>query len=353
MTAKDLHAATFTGLVNLADEFLGAQAMLANDEFFAPKENLLKPGRGVFLPDEYTDRGKLMDGWESRRRRDQGHDWCILKLGTPGRVRVLDIDTNHFLGNSPPYASVDAISAPAGATAEALQEMQWLELMPQMPIRPGSQNIFPISHASDWPRSWTHLRLNIYPDGGVARFRAHGDIEPNWSMADVDAMIAPKLKANEVDLAAVKHGGLALACSDMFFGPMNNLILPGRSENMGGGWETRRRRGPGFDWIVVRLGAPGEVGLVEIDTNFFKGNCPDCCSLEGIYAPNAALTELVDTSAAWRGVLPETKLTPHTRHFFREEIVQHGALTHVRLSIYPDGGVSRLRVFGARAEGST
>jgi allantoicase len=353
MTAKDLTAATFTGLVNLADEFLGAQALLANDEFFAPKENLLKPGRGVFLPDEYTDRGKLMDGWESRRRRDQGHDWCIVKLGTPGRVRVVDIDTNHFLGNSPPYASVDAISASADAKAEALQEMQWLELMPQMPIRPGSQNIFPISHASTWPRSWTHLRLNIYPDGGVARFRAHGDIEPNWSMSDVDAVIGPKLKPNEVDLAAVKHGGLALACSDMFFGPMNNLILPGRSENMGGGWETRRRRGPGFDWIVVRLGAPGEVGLVEIDTNFFKGNCPDCCSLEGIYAPNAALTELVDASAAWRGVLPETKLVPHTRHFFRDEIVQHGPITHVRLSIYPDGGVSRLRVFGTRAGGTT
>jgi allantoicase len=352
MTAKDLTAATFTGLVNLADEFLGAQAMLANDEFFAPKENMLKPGRGVFLPDEYTDRGKLMDGWESRRRRGPGHDWCIVKLGTPGRVRVVDIDTNHFLGNSPPYASVDAISAPVDATADALAAMQWHELMPQMPIRPGSQNIFPISHASDWPRSWTHLRLNIYPDGGVARFRAHGDIEPNWSMSDVDAVVAPKLKTGEVDLAAVKHGGLALACSDMFFGPMNNLILPGRSENMGGGWETRRRRGPGFDWIVVRLGAPGEVGLVEIDTNFFKGNCPDYCSLEGIYAPNAALTELVDTSAAWRGVLPETKLVPHTRHFFRDEIVRHGPITHVRLSIYPDGGVSRLRVFGTRAEGT-
>lgn len=351
MSAKDLHAATFTGLVNLADEFLGAQALLTNDEFFAPKENLLKPGRGVFLPDEYTDRGKLMDGWESRRRRDQGHDWCIVKLGTPGRVRVLDIDTNHFLGNSPPYASVDALSAMSDIPLGALESAQWCELLPQMPIRPGSQNIFPISHASEWPRSWSHLRLNIYPDGGVARFRAHGDIEPNWSTADVDAEIAPKLRTAEVDLAAVKHGGLALACSDMFFGPMNNLILPGRSDNMGGGWETRRRRGPGFDWIIVRLGAPGEVGLVEIDTNFFKGNCPDCCSLEGIYAPNAALTELVDNSAAWRGVLPETKLVPHTRHFFREEIVQHGTLTHVRLSIYPDGGVSRLRVFGTRSGG--
>jgi allantoicase len=350
MTAKDLQAATFTGLINLADEFLGARALYANDEFFAPKENLLKPGRGVFLPDEYTDRGKLMDGWESRRRRGPGYDWCLIQLGAPGRVRVLDIDTNHFLGNSPRYASVDALSAAADITVEGLRASEWCELLPQVPIVPGSQNIFPISHDARWPRAWTHLRLNIHPDGGVARFRAHGDVEPSWGMSDVDDEVRPRLRPGEVDLAAVRHGGLALACSDMFFGPMNNLILPGRSVNMGGGWETRRRRGPGFDWIIVRLGAPGSVGLVEVDTNFFKGNYPDYCSLEGIHAPNAALTELVDPSAAWRGVLPETKLQAHTRHFFRDEIVQHGPFTHVRLSIYPDGGVSRLRVFGSRAE---
>lgn len=350
MSTKDLQAATFTGLVNLADEYLGAQALACNDEFFAPMGNLVKPGRGVFLPDEYTDRGKLMDGWETRRRRGPGHDWCILELGTPGRVRVLDIDTNHFLGNSPPFASVDAIRATPGATLDALKNVQWHELLPQMPIRPGSQNIFPISHAESWPRAWTHLRLNIYPDGGVARFRAHGDVEPDWTSTDVDDEERGRLQDGEVDLVAVKNGGLALACSDMFFGPMNNLILPGRSVNMGGGWETRRRRGPGFDWIILRLGAPGSVGLVEVDTNFFKGNCPDTCSIEGIFAPNAALTELVDPSAAWRGVLGDSKLTPHTRHFFRDEIVQRGPFTHVRLSIYPDGGVSRLRLYGTRGE---
>jgi allantoicase len=350
MSSKDLQAATFTGLVNLADEYLGAQALACNDEFFAPKENLVKPGRGVFLPDEYTDRGKLMDGWETRRRRSPGHDWCIVKLGTPGRVRVLDIDTNHFLGNSPPFASVDAIRATPDTPVDALQGADWLELLPQMPLRPGSQNIFSISHAESWPRAWTHLRLNIYPDGGVARFRAHGDVEPDWTSVDVDDEVRGRVKDAEVDLVAVTNGGLALACSDMFFGAMNNLILPGRSVNMGGGWETRRRRGPGFDWIILRLGAPGSVGLIEVDTNYFKGNCPDTCSIEGIYAPNAALTELVDPSAAWRGVLGDSKLTPHTRHFFRDEIVQHGPFTHVRLSIYPDGGVSRLRLYGSRSE---
>jgi allantoicase len=342
----------FSGLVDLAARSFGGRAIATSDDFFAGKENLLEAGRGRFIPDKFTENGKWMDGWESRRKRRAGHDHCIVELGQRGHVLGVDIDTNHFLGNNPPFASVDAIQAPPGASLESLHDADWVELLPQMPIRPGSQNIFPISHAASWPVAWTHLRLNIYPDGGVARFRAHGDVEPDWDCVEIDDEIRPRLREGEVDLVAVKHGGLALACSDMFFGAMNNLILPGRSENMGGGWETRRRRGPGFDWIVVRLGAHGSVGLIEIDTNHFKGNCPDTCSLEGIFAPNAALTELVDASAAWRGVLPETKLAPHTRHFFRDEIVQRGPFTHVRLSIFPDGGVSRLRVFGSRDESS-
>lgn len=346
--STDLRSATFTSLVDLADEVLGGQALGASDEFFAPKESLLRAGRGEFDPNAYTERGKLMDGWESRRRRVPGHDWCIVRLGVPGVVRILDIDTNHFLGNHPPYASVDALRADASASVEELRGENWTEILPQVPLRPGSQNVFAVRPEPVWPRSWTHLRLNIFPDGGVARFRAHGDVDPDWSVADVDDGVRGRLEEGEVDLVAMRNGGMALACSDMFFGPMNNLILPGRAPNMGGGWETRRRRGPGFDWIVLRLGAPGNVGLVEIDTNHFKGNCPRACSLEGILAPGAPLTELVDENAAWRGVLPESTLQPHTRHFFRDEMVQRGPFSHVRLSIYPDGGISRLRVFGRR-----
>jgi allantoicase len=229
-----------------------------------------------------------------------------------------------------------------------LESAGWVEILPQVPLRPGSQNVFPVSHDPKWPQSWTHVRLNIFPDGGVARLRAHGDVDPDWSASDVDSEAAALLQEGELDLVAVRNGGLALACSDMFFGPMNNLILPGRSENMGGGWETRRRRGPGFDWIVLRLGAPGSVGLIEIDTNHFKGNYPNTASLQGIHAPGAPLTELVSEEAAWQGVLPEVKLQPHKRHFFRDEIVRRGPFSHVRLSIFPDGGISRLRVYGRR-----
>lgn len=344
-------AAMFTGLVDLAAKGLGGRVLAASDDFFAEKEKLIEPAAAVFIPGKYTERGKWMDGWESRRRRTPGHDWAIVALGAPGVVRGLDIDTTHFLGNHPPYASVEAVAAERGASVEQLQAATWTEILEQVPLMAGTQNMFTVSHAADWPSSFTHLRLNIFPDGGVARFRAHGVVTPDWSTQELDEVAAPHVRDGEVDLAAVKHGGLALACSDSFFGPMNNLLLPGRSENMGGGWETRRRRGPGFDWIVLRLGAPGSVEAIEVDTNFFKGNCPDRCSIEGIDSPQARLTELVDEEAAWRGVLPPSALTPHTRHFFRDELVHHGPFTHIRLSIYPDGGVSRLRIFGKRRDG--
>ncbi|MEM6991510.1 MAG: allantoicase, partial [Myxococcota bacterium] len=336
-------AAMFTGLVDLAAKGLGGKVLAASDDFFASKDNLVEPEAAVFIPGKYTEHGKWMDGWESRRRRSPGHDWAVVALGAPGVVRGLDIDTSHFLGNHPPYASVEAVAAERDASVEQLQAMAWTEILEQSPLVAGTQNMFTVSHAASWPAAFTHLRLNIFPDGGVARFRAHGVVAPDWSAHDVDDEVAAQLHDDEVDLIAIKHGGLALACSDSFFGPMNNLILPGRAENMGGGWETRRRRGPGFDWIVLRLGAPGDITMLEVDTNFFKGNCPDRCSVEGIHSPNARLTELVDPEAAWRGVLEQTPLTPHTRHFLRDEIVHHGPFTHIRLSIFPDGGVSRLR----------
>lgn len=337
-------AAVFPGLIDLAAKGLGGAVLAASDDFFASKDNLVEPAAAVFIPGKFTERGKWMDGWESRRRRVPGYDWAIVALGAPGVVRGLDIDTAHFLGNHPPYASVEAVTAPRDASVEQLQAMTWTEVLPQMPLAPGSQNMFAVGGAD----ACTHLRLNIYPDGGVARFRAYGTVKPDWESASLDTEAAAHVRDGEVDLAAVKHGGLALACSDSFFGPMNNLILPRRAENMGGGWESRRRRGPGHDWIVVRLGEPGSVELFEVDTNHFKGNYPAQCSIEGIDAPDAKLTELVDPSTSWRTLLPHTALEAHTRHFVRDAVADHGRVSHVRLSIYPDGGVSRLRVFGRR-----
>ncbi len=323
---------SFTDLADLAAARLGGRALFANDEFFAPKENLLKPGRGVFIPDRFTTRGKWMDGWETRRRRTPGHDWCVVRLGMPGTIRGVDIDTNHFIGNFPEKASLDGCHRPGRVELRALLSgvTRWTEILPAQVLRGGSQNLHPIQ--SD--RVWTHVRLNIYPDGGVARLRVHGEVR-----VDVDALARRRAV---IDLASILNGGLVLAASDMHFGSKDNLILPGRSANMGDGWETRRRRGPGHDWLILRLGAPGLVERIEVDTNHFKGNYPESCSLEGVSAPGAGLPEL--EAAPWRELLPRTKLGAHRRHFLPP--AEKGPFTHVRFRIFPDGGVSRLRLHG-------
>ena len=336
-------APLFLDLVDLASARLGGAALAASDDFFAEKENLLSPERAVFLPDEYTDRGKWMDGWESRRKREPGHDWCLVRLGVPGVIRAIDVDTSHFLGNHPPFASIEA----AHTTDEAAASATFTEIVPQSPLRPGSQNLFSVSDGA----TYTHVRLRIFPDGGVARLRVWGVVQPDLSRAAerIDAEARPHVADGHVDLAALAHGGRALVCSDMFFGPMDNLISPGRAENMGGGWETRRKRAPGHDFIVVRLGRRGTVGTVEVDTSHFKGNYPDRCALFGIDASDAKPTELVAPDGGWQRILPETKLRADTRHFFHAELDARGPFTHVRLDIFPDGGVSRLRVYGAPA----
>jgi allantoicase len=335
-------AAIFPGLVDLAAERVGGKALIASDEFFAAKENLLKPGRGVFIPDKYTDRGKWMDGWESRRKRPPegrpgtpGHDWCIIKLGLAGAIRGVDIDTNHFLGNNPAYASIEACSASASASTQSLASgaMKWTEILPKSPLKPGSQNLVPVLSAD----RWTHVRLNIYPDGGVARLRVYGNVLPDWS----------KVKKNQlIDLAAVENGGLAVAASDMFFGSKENLTMPGRAATMGDGWETKRRRGPGYDWAIVKLGRPGTIEKIEVDTNHFKGNYPDACSIEICNASSHGVDALTQSEFEWKEILAKTKLNAHTRHFFVKELKRAGIATHVRLNIFPDGGVSRLRVWG-------
>lgn len=328
----------FTELIDLAAEKVGGRTLIANDEFFAPKENLLKPGRGVFIPDRYTEHGKWMDGWETRRKRVlPGHDWCILQLGLPGVVRGVDIDTNHFLGNFPEYASVDAMAVEGTPSPEALVEGRWTEVLPRTRLQGGSRNLMPIASNE----RWTHLRLNIYPDGGVARFRVHGEVKPD---------LARLTQAGElVDLAAAANGGTVIQCNDAFFGPKDNLILPGRAANMGEGWETRRKRVPGFDWIVVKLAVPGTLHRVEVDTHHYKGNFPDMASIEGCYLRENLLDFANAKEVVWTEVLPRTKLQADHRHVFESELRAAGPFTHVRLNIFPDGGVSRLRVHGRPA----
>ena len=329
----------FTELIDLASERLSGAVLVANDEFFAPKENLLKPGAPVFLEGEYTDRGKWMDGWETRRRRTPGFDWCIIRLGLPGIIRGVVVDTSYFRGNYPEHCSLEAATFSRVPTEQELtaDTVQWLPLVPQAPLAGDSQNPFKIEHNE----RVTHLRFKIYPDGGVARLRVYGEVSPDWQ--------AIRSRGGEVDLVAVEYGGVVLSCSDMFFGHKHNLIMPGRAANMSDGWETKRRRGPGHDWAIIKLGAPGEIRRVEVDTSYFKGNFPESCSLEACDAASSDQIDLSD-SVSWTSVLPRTKLQAHTRHMFTDELSEVGVATHLRFNIFPDGGVSRLRVYGKLAE---
>ena len=341
MSDANTTGAGFNGLVDLASSRVGGKALATSDDFFAGMENLLLPERAVFIADKFTEHGKWMDGWESRRKRGPGHDWCLLELGVPGSVLAFDIDTQHFNGNHPAFASVEGIAAPRGTPLPELLKADFLELLPQMPLLPNSQNLFV---ASPGPVV-SHLRLNIFPDGGVARLRAFGKVSAAWAAPELDSIAAAHVPPGCFDLAALENGALALACSDARFGGMNNLLLPGRAENMGSGWETRRRRGPGSDWIVIRLGARGTPRALEIDTGRFKGNFPDRCAVDVIDAPGARPTDLIE-SGAWLPLLRETKLAADTRHFFTSELALSTKATHLRLRIFPDGGVSRLRVWG-------
>ncbi|HEY0372148.1 MAG TPA: allantoicase [Thermoanaerobaculia bacterium] len=313
--------------LDLASERLGGSVLYANDDFFAEKENLLKPSKAVFKEHEYTDRGKWMDGWESRRKRVAGHDFAIVRLGLPGMVRNVIIDTAFFRGNFPESASLEGTSMRSDAPVEQLLTAEWRPLLQRSVLQGDHENIFAI----DSTDAVSHVRLSIFPDGGVARLRVHGEVVPDWRLAGG--------LGNEIDLAAAENGAQVLTCSDMFFGPKHNLIMPGRAHNMSDGWETKRRRGPGFDWVIVQLATEGRVRRIEVDTNHFKGNYPDTASIEGSF-----------DGETWTELLPRTKLQAHTRHFFIDELVSDGPFTHVRVNVFPDGGISRLRVWGVATE---
>jgi allantoicase len=333
----DHSIAAFTGLIDLASARVGGRAIAASDEFFAPKSNLLKPEPAKFAPDRFTQRGKWMDGWETRRRRTAGHDWCVIALGMRGRVYGVNVDTRHFSGNHPSHCSIEALDAvqPPSRAVLAAQGAPWRPLLEPSALRGDSDNPFVI----DIAQSWTHLRLNIFPDGGVARLRVYGEVTVDWQRA--------ARHGRSLDLASIRNGGLVLAASDMHFGARDKLIMPGRARNMGDGWETRRRRGPGHDWAIVRLGTTGIVTRIEIDTNHFKGNYPESASVEGSLLPGASLDRL--QLATWVEVLPRTRLCPHHRHFFAKQLRPDTVVSHVRLNIFPDGGVSRLRIHGVMA----
>ena len=310
--------------VQLEQPRLGSRVTYATDEFFGAKERLIDPAEPVFIADKYDDHGKWMDGWESRRKRVPGHDYCVIRLGVPGIVHGFNVDTSHFTGNYPPQVSVEGC-----VSDDDVPEEGWEEILPRTDIKGNAHNFLDVRN----DKTFTHVRLHIYPDGGVARLRVFGEIRADFR--DVDGY---------VDLAALEHGGRPIACSDQHYGSVHNLLAPGRGVNMGDGWETARRRGPGHDWVIIALGQPGEIARAEIDTAHFKGNYPDRVSLDG--GMFSSDDEVTNASPEWKTLLPEARLKMDQQHYFDDALQRIGPVSHVRMSIYPDGGISRVRLFG-------
>ena len=318
---------------DLASRALRGSVVAASDEFFAERGNLIKPEAPVHQPRTFGPRGQLYDGWETRRRHcpdgslpgPGAHDWAVIRLGAPCVVRDVVVDTAFFTGNHPQSCSVQAATVPGYPGPGELDAAAWEEIVPRSPLAGDTEHVFPVTGA----RRRTHVRLSIFPDGGVARLRVHGEVVPDPAL----------VSGLTVDLAAIGLGADVVACSDRYFSAPRNVISPGLPAVMGEGWETRRRRAEGNDWLIVRLAAAGAVRLAEIDTLHYKGNAPGAASLSGIDARRASL----DDPGAWSVMLPRTRLQPDTAHRFR---VEGSEATHVRLDIFPDGGVARLRLFG-------
>lgn len=315
----------FTRMPDLASRAFGGGVVWANDEFFAAADHLVEPAPPVFAPQTFGHKGQVYDGWETRRRREPGHDTAIVRLGAPGVVHAVDVDTAFFTGNYPPHAAVDGCALTGHPDAARLRAADWTPLVPKSPLAGDSHNVFHV----DVPRRFTHVRLTIFPDGGVARLRVHGDVVPD-----------PALLPPVFDVAAAEHGAAVVDCSNMFYGSPQRMLMPGLARSMGDGWETARRRDDGNDWVLVRLAAPAVIGFAELDTSHFKGNAPGAAALRGA---DARVADPGD-AGAWFDLLPATPLVPDTRHRF--PLPAAPAATHVRLDIFPDGGMARLRLLG-------
>ncbi len=314
--------------IRLEQPRLGTRVIYATDDFFAPKERLVDAADPVWIEGKYDEHGKWMDGWESRRKRVEGHDFCVVRLGIPGIIHGFDIDTSFFTGNYPPAASIDACASDEDRPGE---DAGWRELLSRTDLDGNSHNYF----SAESVTAVTHVRLNIFPDGGVARLRIYGEVRPDPSEHQV---------GKSIDLVGVQNGGRALLASDEHYGSMHNLNLPDQGTHMGDGWETARRRGPGNDWVILELGCPGTIERIEIDTAFFKGNYPDRAEIRA--AMVRTKKELEPASRKWPVLLPECKLEMNRIHEFADVLREVGVVSHIRLNIFPDGGVMRLRARG-------
>ena len=322
------------GLVNLASPKMGTKILAFSDDFFGEVTRMLNDKDPIFIEDKYDNHGKWMDGWESKRRRDGGNDWAILKLGSAGIISKIEIDTSYFTGNFPPFFSLEGIYS----ETEPNKDSNWKSLIAKTNLVGDCKNNFELN----LKEKFNFVRLQIFPDGGVARIRLFGEVKYNWDRFNNEEII---------ELSSLKLGGSILAYNNAHYGDVSALLSEGRGKTMGDGWETRRRREPGNDWIIIKLAHKGNIEKIEIDTAHFKGNYPDRASIQAISIDkNITTKDLIQSSENWDVILDETKLTADNIHEYEINSNSKAKATHIRLNIYPDGGVSRLRIFGKKLD---
>ena len=316
------------GLIDLAQPRLGTKVIYKTDDFFASANRIISPTEPVFKIGVFDKHGKWMDGWESRRKRTAGHDFIIIKLGKPGTIKKVDVDTSHFNGNQPAMVSIEG----ANSNSNKINQLKWQPLLSKKKTKANSHHYFTVNSN----KVFTHIKFNIFPDGGVARLRLYGSIAKS-----------NKLKNKKINLASLLDGSSVIACNNEHFGKAENILAPGKAKNMGDGWETRRRRGKGFDWLILNSLDGKEIDKIEISTHHFKGNFPSHCSLQAAYLPNSNNSkQIVKSSNNWKYLLKDAKLSANKVHVFKNNLMKKDKINFIKINIFPDGGISRFRIYG-------
>jgi allantoicase len=316
------------GLIDLAQPRLGTKVIYKTDDFFASANRIISPTEPVFKVGVFDKHGKWMDGWESRRKRTAGHDYIIIKLGKPGTIKKVDVDTSHFNGNQPAMISIEG----ANSNSNKINQLNWQPLLSKKKTKANSHHYFTVNSN----KVFTHIKFNIFPDGGVARLRLYGSIAKS-----------NKLKNKKINLASLLDGSSVIACNNEHFGKAENILAPGKAKNMGDGWETRRRRGKGFDWLILNSLDGKEIDKIEISTHHFKGNFPSHCSLQAAYLPNSKNSkQIVKSSNNWKYLLKDAKLSANKVHVFKNNLMKKDKINFIKINIFPDGGISRFRIYG-------
>ena len=317
------------GLIDLAQSRLGSKIVYKTDEFFAAAKRIINPWPPVFKEGVFDKHGKWMDGWETRRKRSKGHDYLILKLGKPGKIYKVDIDTSYFSGNHPTKVSMQACFSKKNIPNK---NSKWTTILKKQSTKANSHHFFNIKNKS----IFSHIKLNIFPDGGVARLRVYGAIENK-----------KKFGKKTLNLTSVLNGATPIVCNNEHFGRAENILAPGIGKNMGDGWETRRSRGKNFDWLIIKCATAGRIGKIQIDTHHFKGNYPDKCSLQAAYINSKISNKaIVNNSKKWKLLLNKVKLNAHKKHNFQNKLMKNKKVNYIKINIFPDGGISRIRMFG-------